>query len=415
MVARAATEGHRVRASGAGHSFSEIALTEGVMVRLDRLDRVLDFDRASGRMKVEAGIVLGDLNLRLDELGVAFANLGDIDRQTVAGSISTATHGTGRRFRNVSAQVAAIELVLADGSTVELDAASDAQGLRAARVGLGALGVIGAVTIETVPAYTINRTDRPRPLGEVLSGLDELNAANDHFEFYVFPHTRTALCRESRRTDEPPCPRGRALTYLQEVALENWVAQLFVLGARRAPAQAPRLARLAARGSGRSRKVDRSHRVFASERRIRFTEMEYGIPVERAVEAVRGVIEIASRPAHGVSFPIEVRFVAADDAFLSPSFERDTCYIAVHHDRKLDWRPYLREVETLMRGLEGRPHWGKRHSLGADELAPLYPGWEEFQRVRARLDPGGVFTNDYTDHVLGPVDEAHRKARPSPR
>lgn len=402
-VAHAAREGHRVRASASGHSFTDVALTDGVMVRLDHLTRMLDFDRESGLFKVEAGIVLHDLNRLLDRHGVAFENLGDIDRQTLAGSISTGTHGTGERFQNVSAQVEALEVVNADGELRVIDS-SEPELRRAARVGIGALGIVYSATVRTVPAYTLNRLDHPRPLAETLGSLDELAAASDHFEFYVFPHTDIALCRDSQRTDQEPRPRSRARVYAQEVMLENWVGGLFATMARLRPSLAPRLARIAARGTGRATKVDRSYEVFASERRIRFTEMEYGVPRENAREMVERVLEVANRPELGVAFPIEVRFVAADDAHLSPSSERDTAYVAVHQDRRLDWRTYFGEVERIARSLEGRPHWGKRHFRMADDLAPAYPRWEDFQAARRELDPAGTFTNAYTDRVLGPVE-----------
>jgi L-gulono-1,4-lactone dehydrogenase len=403
VVRRAAERGLPVRAAASGHSFSDIACTDGVMVRLEALDRILAADPERGLVKVEGGVVLAALNGRLDERGLALENLGDIDRQTLAGSISTATHGTGARFGNLSAQVASIELVTAEGALREISAESDPELFRAARVGLGGLGLIYAVTLRCVPAYTLHRVDSPRPLDDVLSRLDELNERIDHFEFYVFPHTRTALCRESRRTEEPPRPRPRAAVYAQEVVLENWVGQLFALAGRHLPTQVPRLARLASRGVGRSTKVDRWHRVFASERRIRFTEMEYSIPREHAAEAVRRVLDLGARPELQVAFPIEVRFVAADDAYLSPSHERDTTYVAVHQDRKLDWGPYFRGVEEIMGEYEGRPHWGKRHFRRAEALAPLYPRWDDFQAARARLDPGGLYRNAYTDRVLGAV------------
>jgi L-gulono-1,4-lactone dehydrogenase len=401
LVRRAAERGQAVRVAGSGHSFGDIALTDGLMLQLDRLDRVLAADRGSGRVKVEAGIVLSELNRRLDELGLAFENLGDIDRQSLAGSISTGTHGTGERFQNLSAQIESIGLVLADGRALEISGDSDPDAFRAARVGLGALGVIYAVTLRTVPAYTLRRVDSPKPLAETLARLDELVATSDHFEFYVFPHTEFALCRESNRTDEPPRPRSRAAVYAQEVVLENWVGQLFALAARHAPSQVPRLARIAARNVGRSTKVDRSFEVFASERRIRFTEMEYAIPRRHAAELIPRVLEIAARPELQVAYPIEVRFVAPDDALLSPSHDRATCYVAVHQDRKLDWEPYFRGVEAVMSEYGGRPHWGKRHFQTAETLAPLYPGWDDFQRMRAKLDPTGAFRNAYTDRVLG--------------
>ena len=403
IVRRAAERGLAVKASASGHSFTEIALTDGVMVRLDRLHRILELDREAGLIKVEAGFVLGELNRRLDGLGLALENLGDIDRQTLGGSIATGTHGTGLRSPSISAQVEALDLVLADGSSIEISASDDPAGLAAARINLGALGVVYAVTMRVVPAFTLDRRDGPRALDRTLDQLDELTEVNDHFEFYIFPHTEIALCRETRRTDAPPAPRPAALLYAQEVVLENWVGQLFALAGRRFPGQAPQLARLASRGVGRSRKIDRSHRVFASDRRIRFTEMEYGIPREQAAEAVRRVLAIAARPEHGVAFPIEVRFVGADEVTLSGSHARETAYIAVHQDRKLAWGPYFREVEQVMDSYGGRPHWGKRHFQTAETLAPRYPRWEEFGRLRRELDPGGVFANAYTERVLGPA------------
>jgi len=399
-VAEASAAGDRVRVSASGHSFTDCALTDGVMIRLDHLARELEFDSATGLCRVEGGVPLHRLNRMLDAHGVAFESLGDIDRQTVAGSIATGTHGTGERFQNVSAQIAAMEIVAADGSLVTVDG-SDPDLLRAARIAIGTLGVIYSVTATTVPAFTLDRVDSPRPLDETLDRLDELNGGTDHFEFYVFPHTRTALCRESRRTDEAPRPRNRALVYAQEVMLENWVASGFTAALRRFPSRSPTLARIASRGTGRSQKMDASYKVFASQRRVKFTEMEYAVPRERGRELVERVLELAERPELAVGWPIEVRFVAADDSLLSPAHDRDTCYVAVHQDRKADWRRYFAKVESIARELDGRPHWGKRHFRSAKDLAPAYPRWGDFQAIRARLDPRGTFTNAYTDRVLG--------------
>jgi L-gulonolactone oxidase len=263
--------------------------------------------------------------------------------------------------------------------------------------------LIYAVTLRVVPAFTLDRRDGPRPLAETLGRLDELNRASDHFEFFVFPHTEAALCKETRRADEPPRPRPPALVYAREVMIETGLGRAFALTGRAFPSHAPRLARIAAKGVGRSRKVDCSHRVFPSERRIRFTEMEYGIPREHAAEAVRRVLECAARPELGVAFPIEVRFVPADDVTLSSAHGRDTCYVAVHQDPRLDWETYFRAVERIMDSYGGRPHWGKRHFQTAQTLAPRYPRWAEFQTLRARLDPEGRFANAYTDRVLGAV------------
>lgn len=398
--------GGRLKVAGSGHSFSGAPLTGGTMVRIEGLDRILDADPSSGLVKVEAGAVLGDLGPRLHELGRGIENLGDIDRQTLAGSISTATHGTGARHQNISAQIEELELITADGTMLRLSEKTDADAFRAARVGLGALGAIYSVTLRTVPAFTLDRTDRPRPLQETLDGLDDLADGIDHFEFFVFPHTSTALCRESTRTDAPPDPPGHAKAYAQEMVMENWVGSGFVQIARRVPSAAPTLARMAAAGFGKSRKIDRSYKVFASERRVRFTEMEYAIPREHAREAVERVLHVASLKEHGVGFPIEVRFVAADDAMLSPCYERDSCYIAVHHDPGSNWHDYFESVAAVMADYDGRPHWGKRQMLGAEALHKLYPRYRDFVGIRNRLDPEGTFSNTFTDRVLGPVAES---------
>ena len=400
-VARAGTDGLPVRAAGHGHSFTDIACTGGVMLDVRGLGRVLDVDAAAGLVKVESGIGLRALNETIWGHGLALENLGDIDRQTIAGAVSTATHGTGSRFRNISSQLQAVELVLGDGTLLEVSEDSDPDGLRAARVGLGALGIIATVTLRTVPAFTVNRLDSPLPLDQVLERIDDLADGSDHFEFYVFPHTETALLRQSERSDDEPRPKNPVSRFATEVVAENWVMGGIARLGRASPTRIPRLARFVSRQLGRSTKVDRSYRVFASQRRIRFTEMEYAIPRRHAAEAVPRVLEAAERAEAGVGFPIEVRFVAADDSMLSPSHERDTAYIAVHQYRGMAWEAYFRAVEEVMDSYGGRPHWGKRHFQTAETLAERYPRWQDFAAVRARLDPDGRFRNEYLDRVLG--------------
>jgi FAD-linked oxidoreductase len=400
-IAAAAAAGRKVSVAGSGHSFTEAALTDGTMVRIEALRGVIDADPGSGLVKVAAGTVLADLNEELARLGLAMENLGDIDRQTLAGAISTGTHGTGALLRNISAQVEGLELVLADGSVRELRAASEPQLLRAARVGVGALGAIAAVTLRCVPAFTLERVDTPRPREEVLDGFQESADANDHFELFTFPYADSALVLERNRTEAPVRPRGRAGAYLNDVVLENWALEALSATGKRFPKAIPSLSRLAARVAAGSRTVDRSDRVFANDRRVRFTEMEYGVPREHGPEAARRVVDWVRSNRYPVFFPIEMRVAAGDDALLSPSHERDTAYIAVHQYRGMEWRPYFEAVEEIMSSYGGRPHWGKRHFQTAATLAPLYPEWATFQAARDELDPGRVFTNEYAERVLG--------------
>jgi FAD-linked oxidoreductase len=400
-IAAAAAAGRTVSVAGSGHSFTEAAMTDGTLLRIEALKGVLDADPASGLVKVAAGTVLADLNEELARLGLAMENLGDIDRQTIAGAISTGTHGTGARLRNISAQVEGLDLVLADGTARSLSAATHPELLRAARVGIGVLGAISAVTLRCVPAFTLDRVDTPRPREQVLDAFQESANANDHFELFTFPYADSALVLERNRTEAPPRPRGRAGAYLNDVVLENWALEALSATGKRFPAAIPSLSRLAGRLASGSRTVDRSDRVFANDRRVRFTEMEYGVPREHGPEAARRVVEWVRANRYPVFFPIEMRVAAGDDALLSPSYERDTAYIAVHQYRGMEWRPYFEAVEEIMSSYGGRPHWGKRHFQTAATLEPLYPAWAEFQAAREELDPGRVFANEYAERVLG--------------
>ena len=398
-VKAAVSEGRRVRVSASGHSFTDIACTDDVMLRLDALD---DLVSVNGPLaEVQAGITLHRLGQALAMRDLAMENQGDIDRQQLAGAISTATHGTGRGFPNLSAQVSSLTLVTADGEARELSDDTDADAFRAARVGLGALGVITRVTLRCVPLFTIRRLDLPRSLDETLGHLDELIEANDHFEFYGFPYTGRVMTRESERSDRAAEPKGPVERFLEEVVAENWVPGLIFRMGRAAPGIIPRLNRRVVPLMGPAKVTDHAYRVYASRRNIPFTEMEYGIPREAAAEAVRRLVDLIERRRLPVAMPYEVRFTQGDDAYLSTAAGRDTCYVAVHQYRGMDFDAYFRGVERIMDDYDGRPHWGKRHFQTAATLAPRYPDWDAFQAVRRRLDPDGVFANDYTDRVLG--------------
>jgi L-gulonolactone oxidase len=402
-VRAAAAHGGGVRAVGSGHSFSDVALTGGTMVDLARMRRVLHADPATGLVTVEGGITLRRLGGELAARGLALHNQGDIDAQTLAGATATATHGTGVRHRNLSAGIAALRLVSADGEALELSPDRDPDAFLAARAGVGALGVVSAITLGCVPRFTLHRHDAPRPLAATLDRLDEHLDGNDHFEFWVFPYTRTALTRTCHRSAEDPTATPAWRRRLQEDVIENRVLDLICRAGRAVPRAVPRLNRLVAAAMRASEVEDYSHNVFATQRRVRFNEMEYAIPREHAREAVERSLDAIERRRLPIAFPLEVRFAAGDDALLSTAHGRETCYVAVHQYRGMEFETCFRAIEAIMDAFDGRPHWGKRHYQTAATLAPRYPAWDRFQAVRARLDPDGMFTNDYTRRVLGPV------------
>lgn len=399
VVTRAREAGRTVRVVGAGHSFTPSVLTDGSLISLDAMQRVLNVDRDARLVRVEAGIRLRTLNEALALEGLALENLGDIDVQSIAGATATGTHGTGARLKNLSAAVAGVEMVTGTGEVVRIDASHT--DLRAARVSLGALGVITSVTMRVVPAFTLRGVDAPMPLVRVLDDLDRFVEDNEHFEFYMFPHSGTAQTRTNNRVEQEPRPPSRLKAWFEDELLVNRVFGATRRVGRRFPSTIPAINRLTAKAWGSSVRVDRSFDVFASSRKVRFTEMEYAIPRQHAHAAIREVKEIADRASPKVSFPIEVRFVAADDAFLSPAEGRATCYIAVHAFEKMPWGHYFRAVEGAMGAFQGRPHWGKRHFQTHESLRARYANWDRFLEVRERFDPERRFSNDYLRQVLG--------------
>ena len=398
-MATAAREGLEVHAVGSGHSFTDCAASAGMTVDTTGLRRVLGVDAERRQVTVEAGIKLYELGPVLAAHGLALENQGDIDRQSIAGAISTATHGTGLGFPNLSAQVVALSLVGADGEVRELTAESDPDAFRAARVGLGALGVLSSVTLQCVPLYTLRREDSRQDLDDTLERLDEYAERNDHFEFYVFPYTRLAGVRESRRSLDPPNPTPRWERLLEEGGIENGALMTLCSIGKRLPRLTPRLNRTLVSMIQANVTEDHAYRVYASLRRVRFNEMEYALPRAAVPEAVNAVMDLIERRRLPVLLPLEIRFSAPDDAFLSSAVGRETGYIAVHQYRGMEFETFFRGVEAIMNAYGGAAPLGQASlSVGRDAgrslpgLGPLRRGARPARPrsgVRQRLRPPG--------------------------
>ena len=405
IVARASGQGERVKAVGAGHSFTGAAVTDGTLISLDRMSGLVAVDPTptGARVIVQAGTRLHHLSDLLWAQGLALPNLGDIDVQSVAGAISTGTHGTGTAFFGLAAAVCGATIVLADGRVVDCSPEHEPELFEAARLGLGALGILATVTLDCVPAFRLHAEEAPSSLRATLDDLDELRSGVDHFEFYWFPHTDGVLVKRNTRLPgaTPVRPVGRMRALLDDELLSNGAFALFQEVGRRAPSTIPTLNKVASRVLSPRTFVDRSHRVFASTRRVRFREMEYAIPVDRLPEVLREIDAWLLRNDVRIGFPVEVRFARADEVWLSTAYGRETAYVAVHQYHRRDHRAFFDGVEPILRAAQGRPHWGKLHSLAAPELRDIYPRFDDFLAVRDRVDPGRTFTNPYLRRVLG--------------
>ncbi|MGY4643868.1 D-arabinono-1,4-lactone oxidase [Cellulomonas sp. URHB0016] len=411
-VRRAGIDGLRVRAVGGGHSFTPAAVTDGVQVVLDAvhaLERVAPQPDGSTHVTVGAGIRLGALNALLAEHGLAMRNLGDIDKQSIAGAISTGTHGTGAQLGGLATQVVAARIVTAAGDVVEVSPTQHPELFELARLGLGSVGLLAAVTLEVVPAFLLEAREEPWALEDVLDGLDELVDANDHFEFYWFPHTRRALTKRNNRVHDDVRQRLNPVrSWVDDELLSNGVFSVANRIATLVPPATPTINGLSARALSPRRYTAPSAEVFVSPRRVKFREMEYAVPRAELVGVLHEIDRWIEASGERVPFPVEVRFAAPDDLWLSTAHGRETAYVAVHQYVRLPFTRYFSAVERIVAQVEGRPHWGKLHWLDAERLALVYPRFTEAQRVRTQADPEGMFTNPYLDRVLGPV-EGHQR------
>lgn len=402
-VQAAARAGIPIKAVGASHSFSGIAVPAGVLLLLDDLTGLVDVDRERHLVTFSAGTRLRDIPRLLAPHGLAMENLGDIDSQTISGAVSTGTHGTGSRFRGMAAQVAGATLVRGTGEMLHVDERENAELLPAVALSLGSLGILVDVTVRCVPAFDLSAVERPEPLEEVLADLPERVAASDHLEFYWFPHTQTALTKTNTRqgSGEDRHPLSPAKAWFDDSFVANGLLQVACSAGKAAPAMIPRINRVAERLTGNRTFADASARVFTTPRTVRFREMEYAVPAAEVPEVLREIRDLIDRSGWRISFPVEVRFAAADDLWLSTASGRDTGYIAVHRYAGEDPTEYFRAVESLMRAHDGRPHWGKMHWRDAESLRPTYAHFDDFLAVRDRLDPNRLFRNAYLDRVLG--------------
>jgi FAD/FMN-containing dehydrogenase len=355
LVREAAAERLTVRVAGTGHSFTPLVATDGLLLSLDAWQGVEWHSAAPASASIRSGTKLSALGELLLEAGLAMENLGDVDVQSLGGALGTGTHGTGRQFRNLSAQVTALRLVTAAGELLECSAEREPELLAAARVSMGMLGVVSTATLQLLPAFRLHEQVWRLPIEECLERLERLIATNEHFEFFWYPIADEAECKTLNSTEQTP-------------------------------EQAPPID---------GERVGWSARILPSVRSVRFNEMEYALPAEAGVACFRVVRErmLARHPQ--VRWPVEYRTLAADDAWLSPAYGRETVAISIHQDARLPFQEFFADIEPIFRAHGGRPHWGKIHSAKAADLRELYPRWEDFTAMRARLDPEGCFLNEY--------------------
>ena len=398
IIRYASENGKQIRVAGNGHSFTSLVGTDSILVALDNWAGLIGVEGNIAHVK--SGSNIKYLGEELFQNGLAQENLGDIDVQSIAGALSTGTHGTGIEFGTLSTQIEELTIINAKGEKITCSEKQNRDIFKAAQVSLGSLGIITEYKLKCVPKYILELRNVKSNITDTLSKLEQYKKENRNFEFYYFPYTETVQLKISNITNKEP-KEGGFLRYFNDIILENGAFKLFSEISRIFPSQSRRVSKLIGKLVGETKRNTWSHRVYATSRFVKFTEMEYNIPTEHFEDCILEVKKKIEDTQYDLHFPIECRFVKQDDIWLSPAYQRDSAYIAIHMYKGMPYEKYLKDMEAIFRKYNGRPHWGKLHYQTPDSLKKSYPKWDEFHAIRKEMDPGGIFLNGHMKDIFG--------------
>jgi FAD-linked oxidoreductase len=396
IIQEANKEKKKVRVIGAGHSFTKLAESKEWLISLDYLSGIESINEEEGTATILAGTRLKVIGEELGKKGYAQKNLGDINVQSIAGAISTGTHGTGKIFGNISSQVEELTIVTGTGEIVTIS--KDHPHFYASLVSLGMLGIIVKVKIKIIQSPIYHYKSWKMKYVQLEQEMDQLIDENRHFEIYLFPYSDTVQIKTMNITTD--APQSLKTLHLKNLFLENYVLYVLSTISKWIPRTSRSISKLSAWGVGKADIRAYSYQLFATPRLVRFREMEYCIPrkfLKDALREIRATIEINK---YNVHFPLEVRTVKADSIWLSPSYKRESAYIAFHMYKGMEYEKYFHDMEELMKKYEGRPHWGKMHNRKKEDLLGLYPKLQDFLKIREEYDPNNIFINDYLHEIF---------------
>jgi len=400
-VKECARQGSEIRVVGSGHSFTPLVPTNRVIMSLDEMQGIAEVDEGKSVADVWAGTKLFTLGETMLSLGWGQENLGDTNKQSIAGAVSTGTHGTGVTFGNVATQVVGITVVTASGEVLECSETENSDIFKAMQISLGSLGIIVRMKLRVVPAWTMHFESRKVSFAECMNQMEQWKKEHRHFEFFIFPYSDQVQVKFMNQTNAE-ATKSSWWTNVNKLVVENGVFWVMSEACRLIPKLSRSVSRLSAKAVPLITETGPSNRLFATPRLVKFSEMEYNIPAEHMQAALEEAQTAIEKNRYAVHFPLECRFARGDDIWLSPAYGRDSAYIAVHMYKGMPYKQYFEDLEQIFLRYGGRPHWGKLHTLKAAQLAELYPKWDDFQRLRAELDPNGMFLNDYLRKVFLP-------------
>ncbi|HLR09113.1 MAG TPA: D-arabinono-1,4-lactone oxidase [Bacillota bacterium] len=392
--------GKSMRIVGAGHSFTPLAATSEWLVSLKYLSGIAAIDRAKQSVTVWAGTTLKDLGQLLYDEGYAMENFGDINAQSVAGAISTGTHGTGIGFGSLSTQVTMLTIVTASGEIMDISAKNTPQLFDAARLSLGMFGIIVKVELSVIPTQKLVAESYRTTLEHCFNNLDMLLDTNRHFEFYWFPYTETVQVKILNNAGHNTVKSTGKRAAFKKYVIENGLFWILSEITRTLPAISKRTSQISAMSVPTGIESGESHLLYPTPRLVKFREMEYSVPAAYLPAVLNDIRYTIEKENIRVHFPIECRYVQADNIWLSPSYNRDSAYIAIHMYKGMTFQTYFDAVEKVFQHYNGRPHWGKMHTMTAEQLENLYPHFQTFLHLRQEMDPNGIFLNPYVKHLF---------------
>ncbi|MEO1436566.1 MAG: D-arabinono-1,4-lactone oxidase [Bacteroidota bacterium] len=401
LVLRAANERKKIRMIGTGHSFTPVCQTTHVTLSLDNYQGLIHVEKETCQATVKAGTKLKLLGELLFQEGLAMENLGDIDVQSIAGTISTGTHGTGTTFGTISTQVVAIRFVNGKGEIVDCSHDQRPELFKAMQVSLGSLGVITQITLQCVSAYKLMMEMVGDTVENVMFNLSERLEQNRNFEFFWLPHTNVAITKTTNVVENSSVDKVNFFNYWSEYVMENLAFKITCELSHWFPNRSPGISAFIGKMVSNVKKVQYSHRIYATQRLVRFKEMEYNVPAEAYADVWKELTRVMKQQNFPVIFPIENRWVKGDEILLSPAYGRDSAYLACHVFHKKDHQVYFETLEAIFRAYGGRPHWGKMNTMTAKDVATSYPGLPAFLKLREEQDPDDLFVSPYIAKLLG--------------
>lgn len=393
IVSDAHQKNHTLRAKGSAHSWTPLIATNDWFISFDQLSGITEVQKEQKTVSALAGTKLKTFTHDCFKHDLALPNQGDIEAQSLAGALSTGTHGTGATLQSLSNQIQKARVVLADGSIKTVDQKTDPDFFNAFRVSLGAFGLMSQLKIKMIDSYKLKMNSWPESMDATLEKLDQLIAENRHFELFYFPIGDWSIVKTMNITNDPVI-EPTVFTKLNEVVLNNWFYELINIIAQKTN-RFDSFDRLMKKVVSPEKAIHWSHQVFPSIRTVKFMEMEFNVPRDQFRVVFSELKATIKKLGFKTLFPIEIRFVKSDDIWISPAYQRESVYFAVHTYIDQDYREYFLALQSVFKKYGGRPHYGKWHSYERRDFEQVYPRWNDFCEMRQKIDPQGRWLNPH--------------------